>query len=211
MVLTGAGEDRDSIAPTRAVANAEAAHRGKHEVSRANPAIGVDPPTLMHGGSLAQRPLDPDPQRSGARPAPRPGSREFAVSSAEEDSRDDEPNDRREPRQPAPTRLVLDPIRIADAGLSLRVTGHDARGPRDLVLWRMHEGNAAVVAHGRSHRDGAMEFPRLVAPHTGLVLVATPAWETPDGPRASSAQKVAPREPESRPTAGGGRRGSAGR
>jgi hypothetical protein len=134
-----------------------------------------------------------------------------AISLAGDESVDSEPVHRREARQPAPKRLVLDPLRAADGGLSFRITGHDPRGPRQLVLWRLYEGNAAVVAHGRSRRDGAMEFPRLVAPHTGLVLVATPAWETANGPRASPAMSVAPRASVSPPTAGGGRRGSAGR
>jgi hypothetical protein len=203
LALAGAGADPQVRAEIRAVGSHEAS-----VVGAAAPDAGQSQSAYRtHRAALnaPERAANHDPTARWS-----PTSMEFPWPAREDDdTADTESADRREASQPPPKRLALDPPRVSEGGLSLRVTGHDARGPRDLVLWRIRGTDAAVVARGRSRRDGALEFPRLVAPRFGLVLVATPAWETPDGPRASPAQIVVPRAPVSPPTAGGGRRGTA--
>jgi len=212
LTVAGAGVDRSSVEGAREVATARARDGARAEGAVRRAGEERIRPALARAGSHGAARADSAPERSsqGDRATSR-RQRSAAGTPAAAADGGLEPEHRVEPRQPAPTRIVLDPLRVEDGGLSLRATGHDARGPRELVLWRLDRGAAAVVARGRSRRDGALEFPRLVAPHRGLVLVATPAWETPDGPRASSAQIVAPRAPAPPPTAGGGRRGSARR
>ncbi len=79
---------------------------------------------------------------------------------------------------------------------SVRFRGFDPEAPRRLVLWRLRDGRAVLIARGASHPDGSFEFPPLLVPAAGLVVVAAPVHATPDHPEASRVQTLPPRPPE---------------
>ena len=82
------------------------------------------------------------------------------------------------------------------AAPAVRFRGFDPEAPRGLVLWRLRDGRAAVIARVASHPDGSFEFPPLLVPAAGLAVVATPVHAAPDHPEASRVQTLPPRPPE---------------
>ncbi len=86
--------------------------------------------------------------------------------------------------------------RPGGAAPAVRFRGFDPEAPRRLVLWRLRDGRAAVIARVASHPDGSFEFPPLLVPAAGLEVVAAPVHATPDHPEASGVQTLPPRPPE---------------
>jgi hypothetical protein len=93
-------------------------------------------------------------------------------------------------------RIELDPLELDPEAGTATPTGFDPRGPRALLLWRVVEGRAAVIARGASAADGALEFPRVIVPRDGIEVVVSPEGLGPAALAASLPRSVEPGRPE---------------
>jgi hypothetical protein len=88
-------------------------------------------------------------------------------------------------------RLVVDQNRPV-----VEITGLDPDPPRELVAWRIKNGEAAILVRGESDEFGQLDFPPVIAAGSGLEVVITGADGHPDLPGASEVQRLAARAPE---------------
>jgi hypothetical protein len=100
------------------------------------------------------------------------------------------------PPRRSEARIELDPISTRAGSRIATLSGFDPLGPRDLLLWRLDGGRAALMARGLSAPDGSLELPRVIVPRDGLLVVVSPAGSVPDAADASLPRSIAPDRPE---------------
>jgi hypothetical protein len=173
----------DSAAPTAA------------QLAAREAAEGVDDDWGRAGGSASSN----DSEAGPASLAGRSATTEDGSKSGVDRRRDAESVAGKKPASESDSQgsvpIFLDALARAPEVHTVALSGVDPHAPRELVAWRVKNGRRAIIARGRSGRDGRLEFPDVVAPRDGLEIVVTAADSAPGIPGASIARKLEGRNP----------------
>jgi hypothetical protein len=91
--------------------------------------------------------------------------------------------------------IYLERLSVRGGGKTFALNGLDPYAPRELVAWRIIDGHAVLMSRGSSDSDGAIRFPKILAPRDGFEVVVSEAGTRPESLGASDRRRLAPRMP----------------